>query len=57
MMQNSGPIGERERFLDAQPAPPRHDDQRADPEAVAVVVRLAGRLFGATCSNSNRVVR
>jgi hypothetical protein len=57
MMQNSGPIGERERFLDAQPAPPRHDDQRADPEAVAVVVQLAGRLFGATCSNSNRIVR
>jgi hypothetical protein len=30
MMQNSGPIGKRERFLDAQPAPSRHDDQRAD---------------------------
>jgi hypothetical protein len=34
-------LAERERFLDAQPAPPQHDDQRAEPEAVAVVAGMA----------------
>jgi hypothetical protein len=34
-------LAERERFLDAQPAAPEHDDQRAQPEAMAVVAGLA----------------
>ena len=30
-------LAERERLLDAQPAAPEHDDQRAQPEAMSVV--------------------
>jgi hypothetical protein len=34
-------FAERQRFLDAQPAAPEHDDQCAEPKAVAVVAGLA----------------
>jgi hypothetical protein len=34
-------FGERERFLDAQPGAPQHDDDRAQPPAVAVLAGVA----------------
>jgi hypothetical protein len=34
-------FAERERFLDAQPATPEHDDQRSQPEAMSIVAGLA----------------
>jgi hypothetical protein len=34
-------FGQREPFLDPQPSAPQHDDQRAQPAAVAIVAHLA----------------
>jgi hypothetical protein len=34
-------LAERKRFLNAQPAAPEHDGQRAQPKAMAIVAGLA----------------
>jgi hypothetical protein len=34
-------LAERKRFLNTQPAAPEHDDQRPQPEAMAIVAGLA----------------